>query len=454
MRRTLTLGLVVVSLAALALSQGAALSQADIDRLLSNGVSPQRVSVLVEQQGVAFAPDSNYLRSLELRSDTDKLIEAVKTAGARFLKPRAEANLKAQKWTQAEQDYRSLLDLAPNDAAAHAGLGTALVQQGRADASLSEFGKALAAEPNNASAHRGMGMAMTQRKDYPGALAELRKARDLDPNDALTHAALGDVMLEQGEADGAVLEYNQALKLDPALSSPRVGLARAYEKKGDLPGAELAYRNLLAQDSRNPAVNFGLGKVLEKKGSNQDALTFYRVAYTNEPTNTTYRDAYEKMVAITVNVNANVNLNVNQPPPQPTGTGLIHVYRTSRFMAGMAAWNISVDDHPVGKLGNGRHFTVKVPVGKHLLFSELGRNPVAVDVQPNREYYVEVELISEFFSAYVALNLRDPATGEREFSSTRPIEPNRIYDSQMVVEGEGGPSAPVDEGGGMKKRSR
>ncbi|HSE48271.1 MAG TPA: tetratricopeptide repeat protein [Terriglobales bacterium] len=451
MRRTLTLGLVVVSLAALVLAQGGALSQADIDRLLSNGVSPQRVSVLVEQQGVSFAPDANYLRGLELRSDTDKLIEAVRVAGAKFLKPRAESNLKTQKWTQAEQDYRALLDLAPNDASAHAGLGSALVQQGRADASLSEFGKALAAEPNNAVAHRGMGIAMTLRKDYPAALAELRKARDLDPNDAMTHAALGDVMLEQGEADGAVLEFNQALKLDPALQSPRVGLARAYEKKGDLPGAESSYRALLAQDPRNPAVNFGLGKVLEKKGSNQEALSFYRVAYTTEPTNTTYRDAYEKMVAITVNVNANLNVNVNQPPPKPTGTGLIHVYRTSRFVAGMAAWNISVDDHPVGKLGNGRHFTVKVPVGRHLLFSELGRNPISIDVQPDREYYVEVELISEFFSAYVALSLRDPSTGQREFSSTRPIEPNRIYDAEMVVEGAGGSSAVPDSGSGLKK---
>jgi len=153
MRRTLTLGLVLVSLAALALSQGGALSQSDIDRLLSNGVSPQRVSVLVEQQGLSFAPDGNYLRSLELRSNTDKLIEAVKAAGARYLKPRAEADLKAQRWPQAEQEYRALLELTPNDPAAHAGLGLALVRQGRADASLSEFGKALAADPNVAGGH-------------------------------------------------------------------------------------------------------------------------------------------------------------------------------------------------------------------------------------------------------------------------------------------------------------
>ena len=49
------------------------------------------------------APDSNYLRSLELRTDTDKLIEAVKVAGAKYLKPRAETDLKAQRWAQAAQ---------------------------------------------------------------------------------------------------------------------------------------------------------------------------------------------------------------------------------------------------------------------------------------------------------------------------------------------------------------
>lgn len=445
MRRTVTLLLTVVSLATLAMAQGGALSQSDVEKLLTNGVSPLRVAVLVEKQGVDFDPDQNYLRSLELRPDTENLIEAVKAAGLKRIRPRAEADLNAQRWAAAEQGYRALLELAPNDASAHAGLGTALVQQGRAESALPEFGKALAADPNNAAAHRGMGMAMAQRKDYSGALAELSKARALAPNDALTHSALGDVMLEQGDPDGAMQAYGQAQKLDPALQSPRVGIARAFEKKGDLGGAESGYRALLAQDPKDPRVNFGLGKVLEKKGSNQEALGFYRTAYTNEPGNAGYREAYERMVAITVNVNLNVN--VNQPPPQPTGTGLVHIYRKSRFVGGIATWNISVDDHQVAKLGNGRHFTLKLQAGKHVLFSELGRNPLAIDVQPNREYWVESTLVQEFFAAYVQLRLVANSEGQSEFNKTRPIEPHRIYDAQLVVEG-GGATGPSGSGGG------
>lgn len=425
MRRTLTLLLVAVWLAALAPAQDKPFTRDDIDKLLSNGVSPLRVSTLVEQEGIAFAPDPDYLRSLELRPDTEKLIETVKAAGARYLRPVAEADLKARNWAQAELHYRALLDLVPADAAAHAGLGTAMVRQGRADSALQEFGKTLASDPGNVAAHRGMGMALFLRKDNAGALAELTKARTLDPNDAVTHAALGDVLLEQGDADGAVLEYSQAQRLDPALESPRVGLARAYEKKGDLPGAELAFRNLLAQDPRDPRANFGLARVLEKKGSNQEALNFYRVAYTSEPTNTAYRDAYEHMVALTMNV----NVTVNQAPPKPA-FGLIHVYRPSRFVGSLGVLTITLDGRPVARLGNGRNFTLRVPAGSHFLAGERIQAFTLV-VQPDQEYYLSFEL-GMFQNSFKA---QPPAAGARGLGATRSIEPDRILDASTVVEG-------------------
>ena len=443
----LRLGVLVLCVATMVAAQASApLSQSDIDRLLSGGVSPARVATLVEQRGVDFDPDQNYLRSLELRDESGTLGDAVRAAGQKRALPHAEADLKAGHWAQAEQEYRAAIALDPNSAAAHAGLGTALVEQGRGEAAIPELGQALARDPNNAAAHRGMGMALAQRKDYPGALTELSRAKQLNPNDPLTHSAIGDVMLEQGDADGAMAEFTQAQTLDSNLQSARIGMARSFERKGDLSGAENNYRYLLALDSKNPPANYGMGGLMEKKRNNQEALNFYRVAYTSDPSNPKYRDAYERVVALTVNANVTVNIN---PPvtvaAQPTGTGFIHVYRKSRFVASLATWNIGVDDKQVAKIGNGRHFTVKVPAGKHMVYSELGRTPLAIDVQPNRQYYVEVELISEFFSAYVAVKLTPPTTGENDFTHTRPIEPERIYDHELVVDDAAGGTTPQRE---------
>src|SRR5205085_272905 len=106
-------------------------------------------------------------------------------------------------------------------------------------------------------------------------------------------------------------------------------------------GAENNYRYLLALDAKNPPANYGMGELMEKKKSNQDALGFYRVAYTSDPGNPQYREAYERMVAITVNVN--VNINANTPPPQPTGTALLHIWRPSRFVGSLATFNLTVD---------------------------------------------------------------------------------------------------------------
>src|SRR4051812_25896991 len=164
------------------------LAQSDIDALLSGGVASARVAMLVEQRGIDFDPTADYLRSLDLRDDSGKLAGAVRAAGMKRSLPHAESDLKAQHWAQAEQEYRAVLAMDPDNSAAHAGLGTALVQQGRGEAAIPEFAHALARDPNNAAAHRGMGMALAQRKDFPGAMAELGRAKQLDPNSALTHA--------------------------------------------------------------------------------------------------------------------------------------------------------------------------------------------------------------------------------------------------------------------------
>jgi tetratricopeptide (TPR) repeat protein len=222
-------------------------------------------------------------------------------------------------------------------------------------------------------------------------------------------------------------------------------MARAFEKKGDLGGAESGYRALLAQDPKDPRVNFGLGKVLEKKGSNQDALGFYRAAYTSDPTNQSYRDAYERMVAITVNVNANINVNVNQPP-QPTGTAYVHIYRPSKFVGSLAVMTLTMDGRPIARLGNGRHFTIKVPLGSHYFGGDRVQPFTAVATKDGQEFFLSLEL--GMFQ--ITFEPREPNRGLREFNGTKPIENDRIYDREAIVEGgAGGAPPPGSSGGGI-----
>ena len=431
----------LMTFTALAAAQATSpLTQADIDKLLSGGVSPSRVATLVEQRGLDFDPDQSYLRNLELRDESGKLGDAVRTAGQKRILPRAASNLKAQHWAQAEQDYRAAVALDPNSAAAHAGLGTALVQQGRGEAAVPELGQALARDPNNAAAHRGMGMALSQRRDYTGALSELARAKQLDPNDPLTHAAIGDAMLEQGDSNGAMSEFTQAQTLDPSLQAARIGMARAFERKGDLSGAETNYRSLLALDAKNPPANYGMGGLMEKKQKNQEALDFYRVAYTSDPANQKYREAYEHMVTITVNATVNVNVNTNTPPPPPTGTALVHIWRPSRFVGSLASFNLTVDGRPVVKMGNGRHFTIRVPLGSHFLGGDHMQNYTMV-AQAGQEFYFAID-IGMFLITYEP---RDAVRGAREMAGTKPIEADRIYDRENILEANGGDSLSPQE---------
>jgi Flp pilus assembly protein TadD len=433
-KRPLLLVLVVLSLATLLAAQaGGPLAQADIDRLLAGEVSPARVAALVDQQGLDFDPDQAYLRNLELRSGTERLIESVRTAGRKRILTRADAGLKAQHWAQAEQDYRAALALDPADPQAHAGLGTALVEQNRADAAVPELAQALARDPNNAVAHRSMGMALAQRKEYAGATTELTRARQLDPNDARTWSTLGDVTLEQGDADGAMQDYNQAMKLDPNLQTARLGQARAFDRKGDVAGAETNYRALLALDPRNPRANYGLGGLMERKGNNKDALDLYRTAYTGDPTNDIYRAAYEHMVAITVNISVNVNV------PKPIGTGVVHVFRPNRFLGFAGNITLSVDGRPLAKVSNGRYFTLRLKEGTHT-FSGDHVTTMNVAVEANHDYYLSIDL--GMFGIY--LTPTAASKGQSEISKLKPLEADRIYDREEVVEGGGGAPPAVE----------
>lgn len=437
--RVFILIFVLLSLAASVWAQaGPPLAQADLDKLLAGGVSTTRVANLVGQHGIDFDPSATYLRSLEFHEKSEPLVAAVRSAGLKRILPRAQSAVKNQQWAQAEQDYRAALELDAASADAHAGLGTALLQQGRADAALPAFSEALRRDPNSAAAHRGMGLALAARKDTPGAVAALTKAAQLQPNDTLTLAALGDVRLDSGDADGATESYLRALSLDTNLPQARLGYGRALESKGNLDAAAAQYLAVTMAHPANAAAHFKLGVLWEKKGDKQGALDQYRAAFTNEPANKTYSEAYERAVR-EISISASASVSVKQP----TGTALVHVMRKNRFQGMLANFTIQIDGRQVAKLGNGRYFTIRLPVGSHSISAGFMANNFYGQVyapEPGAEYYysLEIGMMGGRF------DLLDPNTGRAALAKLKFVEPDRIYDRANIEPGAapGGTPAP------------
>jgi tetratricopeptide (TPR) repeat protein len=100
---------------------------------------------------------------------------------------------------QAVENYRQVIDLAPDWVDAHINLGVALYQMGRTEDARAEFFAAV----------------------------------QLDPLNGISRYNLGCVLEEQGEIDQAIEHLRRAARAMPAHADVHFNLALAYEKRGE-----------------------------------------------------------------------------------------------------------------------------------------------------------------------------------------------------------------------------
>jgi serine/threonine protein kinase/tetratricopeptide (TPR) repeat protein len=126
---------------------------------------------------------------------------------------------------QAIEHFERAIQLAPDYAAAYAGLSNAWRARGRfgakdikevlplaRDAAL----KAVALDPQLAEAH--VALSVVKGKDWAGAEQELTRALELDPNSAEAHERYADLLMALERHDEAIREIQRAAELDPLSS--------------------------------------------------------------------------------------------------------------------------------------------------------------------------------------------------------------------------------------------
>lgn len=142
-----------------------------------------------------------------------------------------EVALRRWQWTEAEARYRRVLDLDPNNAAAHAGRARWLLAQRRTDEALEWAQRARELDPL-ALYGRDIGWILFLSRRYADAIRELNTVLAVQPDEAGALWYLGFAMIEHGEAAEAVrvLERSAALSgRNPAVLGV---LVRAYARGG------------------------------------------------------------------------------------------------------------------------------------------------------------------------------------------------------------------------------
>jgi tetratricopeptide (TPR) repeat protein len=122
---------------------------------------------------------------------------------------------KAQKFDEAEGDYKQAIDVAPNDPKPHFALGNLYLSEHKEPAAQAEFMRVLELDPKNAAAHKALGDLYSQQAQYPMAESQYRAALAIDPSNAGYHTDLGTVLAKESRIADAQTELRTAIGFDP-----------------------------------------------------------------------------------------------------------------------------------------------------------------------------------------------------------------------------------------------
>jgi tetratricopeptide (TPR) repeat protein len=190
----------------------------------------------------------------------------------------------------AENAYRRVLTVKPDDSAAAMGLSRLLRSQGRAAKArevLEGFQRAKRLSDAQAQVASALSIAKEAfgREQWSEAILHARRALDIEPDLAEGHAIVGAASLRAGDSQAARAAFERVLVLDPNHGSARVYLARVLESEGDNAGAvALLEKHMDLHPSHVPAL-FALCSLYQRQGALAKAEVRIRVALTSKPHN-------------------------------------------------------------------------------------------------------------------------------------------------------------------------
>lgn len=153
---------------------------------------------------------------------------------------------------------------------------------------IHNFENALDLDPKYTEAYRGLAMTYENLGEFEKADSIYREVIQKKPEYYAGYKDLGDYYLVRGDWSSAVEKLRQALKLAPQNSSIYSNLGYAYFYMNELDSAQVMFEQSLAIDE-SPITASNLAGVYFRNGSYSDAADMYELVLENE----TYTDRYE-----------------------------------------------------------------------------------------------------------------------------------------------------------------
>lgn len=185
------------------------------------------------------APDARAINEAAFSSDEPENQKPAKRYGNptkillgtfEFHKEKGDAYRRAQRWTEAADEYQAALEKNPDDAETRAMLAECLARAGEVDVAEEQFRRALEMDPGDPRVLFRMGNTYRQLKRLDDAISAYRKALAANPNDVVIRNNLGVVYMEKGQYAKAAQEFKKVLEIDPKYDKAVLNLGILYDE--------------------------------------------------------------------------------------------------------------------------------------------------------------------------------------------------------------------------------
>jgi tetratricopeptide (TPR) repeat protein len=183
----------------------------------------------------------------------------------------------------AVEHIRRAIALSGDQAVFHANLGNVLLDQGKLDEALACYGRALALNPNLAEVHHQRGLALAAQGKLDAAIACYRRAVEIRPGDAESHYTLGAALQKQEQVDAATACYRRALQLKPDYPEAHNNLGAVLKEQGKLDEAAACCRRAVELKPDFAEAYNNLGVVLNDQEKLDEAVACCRRAVELKP---------------------------------------------------------------------------------------------------------------------------------------------------------------------------
>ena len=192
----------------------------------------------------------------------------------------AETRRHQRRFVESLRWYRSVLDIDPEFAPAHAGMGDALFRLGRYEQAAKSLEQAISLQPGAAtlSTHHFLAEALRKLWRPEDAIERYRDVLEVDPEFASAHAGIGYALSQQKRHEEALEWLARSVSLEPmspAAAGRLVMMGQACEALGRPEEAAEHYARALQIDSRNAAALDSLALLRFRQQRYEEALGLY-----------------------------------------------------------------------------------------------------------------------------------------------------------------------------------